>query len=243
MEEAERYLGELVLQPLVRRRVEVLVAPERREAHAIGEARQPAHRVVALVVGGLHEQGERLGREALRLESPLRIHVGRQPRHQGNRIAEFPPRGGRHHGVEGDGVADDQLDLGNEPRDGRQHEARRALTVDDGFDFIPARLPDDRLDGAGMIVDGRLIERPFAGLDVDARAPVFQPYVIAIREQRIDERLRDGGPEDVGAHPRPVDKHHGAPSRRLFPLDVEQMEFPAIARQEGNGGVCVGRRP
>src|SRR6266436_1537665 len=91
--------------------------------------------------------------------------------------------------MEGDGVCNNRFYLRQEAGNGRHHETRRALTVDYGFNFISARFFDYLFHRSRMVIDGSFIERPFIRWQVDAGAPVFQPHVVTMINQLID----DGG--------------------------------------------------
>ncbi len=86
---------ELVLQPLVSFRVQVLVAPQGGEAAAIREAHLLADFVVALVMRASNDPRDGLGRGRRGVESPRRVEVVGDALHQRHGCTEFHARPAR----------------------------------------------------------------------------------------------------------------------------------------------------
>ena len=79
-------------------------------------------------------------------------------------------------------------------------------------------------DGGRVVVRRRLVERPRHRVEVDGRAPVEQPHVPALVEQRVDERAGQRRPEQLGAHPGSVDDEDRPAGGRVPALDVDEGE-------------------
>ena len=86
--------------------------------------------------------------------------------------------------------------------------------MDDGFHLLGAGVRDDFRDGARMVVERGLVERPLVRFEVDARAPVLEPDVETARDEVVDEGRFDRGTKDVGAYAGAVDEQDGSPGGR-----------------------------
>ena len=231
-EEGERDARELLLEPVVGRRIQVLVEPQGRETASVGEADLLADSVVALVVREGDEKGDEFRRKAGGREAPPRIELVRQEAkdRQGESKLELRKRG--NHGMERDGIADDRGHLRHQPGHGGHHEARRSLAMNHGLDAARCRFAKDGLDRLRMVVEGGLVEGPRVRRQVDAGPPVLEPDVVTVLDQKIDERRFDRRAEDVGSDSGAVNEHHRSPPGMFLPADVNQIAGEAVPGDE-----------
>ena len=84
-----------------------------------------------------------------------------------------------------------------------------------------------------------LIEGPFIWRQVDAGSPVFQPDVVTL----IYQFINDGGfywsAKEIGAHSGAMDQDDRAARRRLITLHVNQVALEAVTGGEGNSRFLI----
>ena len=112
------------------------------------------------------------------------------------------------------------------------------------------------LTASGWSSTARLVERPRVVRHVHARAPGLHPDVVAVVDERLDERARRRRAPDLRAHPDAVDEQHRPLRRRLRARDVDDVardpvggverERPrrcARRRSSRQSSFAPGRRP
>src|SRR5262249_61625653 len=112
---------------------------------------------------------------------------GGEGRNKGMKSARVPKEGGARR---------------QNTRHGRHQKAGGSLTVHHGLQALLARPLENRPDRLRMVVERRLVQGPMVGREIDASAPIFEPDVVSVLNEKIDQRRLDGRAEDVGPHAR-----------------------------------------
>ena len=135
--------------------------------------------------------------------------------------------------VQGDGVGDDGADVVDEPGERGHREARRSLAVHERLDALRAGPLADLAHRGGVVEHRRLVEGVAQRREVDRRAPVLHPHVVALAHERVDhrQRLRRAG-EDRAAHPGARDDQDRAAGRLGVAAEVAELERQAVAGAE-----------
>jgi hypothetical protein len=104
--------------------------------------------------------------------------------------------------------------------------------MDNGLDAIATCQLAQFANGGRVIIEGRLIERPFIRRKVDARPPVFEPNIVAMVQERIDEVYFDGSPKQIRSHACAVNQKHWPAFRLLRTNDMDQVQMRPVIRLE-----------
>src|SRR5437588_1808857 len=114
-EEAHRYMGKFIFEPLVCLVVEVFVKRQCREASAICETHFLADRVVTLAMRHLYDKVDGFSSKALCMQTPLGIEILGKRGHKRQDTLYFEAGEARHDGMQRDGVAHYCGDLRYQP--------------------------------------------------------------------------------------------------------------------------------
>ena len=106
--------------------------------------------------------------------------------------------------------------------------------MNDRFDFRAARLFDYGFDCLRMIVNCRLIQSPRVRFEIDTRAPIFQPNIVALLDKVIDDRRFHRRPKDIRANSGAVYKQDRMSARRIRAADVNEIAFKTVTGSEWN---------
>ena len=237
-EESHGDVREFMAQPIVRRLVQVFVAPQHRESRPIGEAGEFADCVVTLVMRKVHHSTQHFCAEVRRDLSPLRIQERIHSPHQRNGHFQLEFREAGNDRIQRDGIRDDGLDLRQQSGAGRRHKAGGTLAVHDRADRVATSLLSDFAYRCRMVVGGCLIKGPFIRREIDAGAPVLQPDVESVLDQDINDRLLDRCAEDIGANSRAVREENGAFRSWNRTLHVDKVAREAIPGSKGDDGIA-----
>ena len=233
LEERQRHVAELVREPVVRRAVEVLVAPQRRLTRAVGEAGELADLVVALAMGHADHARDQLRQQPGRaVAAPLRVQVAERPGGRRHDVAQLELRHAVDDRVQRDGVGDHDRDVGHQPGDRGHHERGRALAVDDRPHLVGLGVLEHRAhrDGWSWTAASSSVQRR-RGMSIDARQ--FSSHTSQPSSTSTSTSVRpDGARKMLARTPAPCTSSTGPLVGACSPRTWIRFSSHAVARGE-----------